>query len=584
MVEIEPLNEQTMAAAFTNMFKANVSLMQIVSHEWERVFGEVYKSIRKANQQRRYLRWTYADGMMVFDSDSGTWIKGAEDISEIIQDDDLAERANSTPLQLLQWYVGGESTTFDSNGYQHPSILHLEDFHPFIREEPNPHPNRDEIVWWLRQAARMDNASQDIRERTVILGTTSPYHPQELEKELPTIDLDNPTIKTLGAVFNQTVKKFKLSGNQYENSDRILQAALGLSVMEAELAFSSAIAETGQLTEDEIPLINSSKKQIIDRNGILEYFEPGESEKVCGLDDMEEWFRKRRSLFDANVATKLAYDAPKGALLLGIPGCGKSLTAKEVSRWWGFPLLRFDIGKAFGSLQGESERNIRSALKVAETVSPCILWIDEIEKSIQGSESSGQTDGGTSARVFGHFLTWMQEKTDPVFVLATANKVSMLPPEMLRKGRFDEIFFVDLPTKDARETIFDENIRKRAAKNPSFNIENFDIAELANLTNGFSGAEIYQIVKDATLEVIDSDGEPAGDITQQHMLKLIQSTVPLSRTMPDQIKDLRTFGRTRCRLATSSKPEDLPKEWETKKIAKLKTETKSIFLADDDDD
>jgi len=572
-----------MSAAITNLFMANVSLMQIVSHEWERVFGEVQKSIIAANQQRRYFRWTYADGMMVFDQESRKWIKG-EQIVEMFGDE-LASVATHNPLKLLQWYVGGERVPegMETHGYQHPSILHLEDFQPFLREDPNPHHERNEIIWWLRQAARMDNASEKILERTVILGNTSAYHPQELEKELPTINLDNPTIKTLNAVFNHTVKKFELSGDKYDNSDRILQAALGLSVMEAELAFSEAIAAKGQLTENEIPLINASKKQIIDRNGILEYFDPGESEKVCGLDLMEEWFHKRRILFDSDVATKLAYQAPKGALLLGVPGCGKSLTAKEVSRWWGFPLLRFDIGKAFGSLQGESERNIRSALKVAETVSPCILWIDEIEKSIQGTESSGQTDGGTSARVFAHFLTWMQEKTAPVFVLATANKVSMLPPEMLRKGRFDEIFFVDLPTKTARATIFEENILKRAEKNSSFNIENFDIPNLAQLTNGFSGAEIYQIVKDATLEVVDTDGKSTGDVEQAHMLKLISETVPLSQTMPKHIKEIRTFGRTRCRLAASESPEDLPNEWKQKKIPTLKNENPSIFLDDYDE-
>ena len=349
--------------------------------------------------------------------------------------------------------------------------------------------------------------------------------------------------------------------------------------MEAELAFKQAIASNGKLTENEIPLINAAKKQIIDRNGILEYFEPGEPEKVCGLEVMESWFRKRRSLFDPNIAEKLGYQSPKGALLLGVPGCGKSLTAKQVSKWWGFPLLRFDIGKAFGSLQGESERNIRSALKVAETVSPCILWIDEIEKSIQGSESSGQTDGGTSARVFGHFLTWMQEKTSPVFVLATANDVSMLPPEMLRKGRFDEIFFVDLPTSSARYSIFKENIIKRSKNNSSFNVENFDINELAKLTAGFSGAEIYQVVKDATLEVIDNDGSVNSDIQQHHLTNLISNTVPLSQTMRPRIREIRNFGKTRCRLAAEEESEELPKE---KEMIRLVSERKSKFLEDED--
>ena len=559
-----------MTAEFTNMFRAQVSLMQIVSNEWERVYGEIVKSKRESAQKRKYLRWTHADGLMLFDDETGLWLRG-----DAIDDEEFKEQQQSNPLQLLQWYVGGEMTS-KTTGYLYPSILHLEDFHPYLEET---HPKRNEIIWWLRQAARMHSVHQGAEERTIILGNTSPCFPQELENELPTITLGPPSLKNLRSVFNAVVRDFKLKGEDYQNSDRVIQAALGLTTMEAELAFKQAIASNGKLTENEIPLINAAKKQIIDRNGILEYFEPGEPEKVCGLEVMESWFRKRRSLFDPNIAEKLGYQSPKGALLLGVPGCGKSLTAKQVSKWWGLPLLRFDIGKAFGSLQGESERNIRSALKVAETVSPCILWIDEIEKSIQGSESSGQTDGGTSARVFGHFLTWMQEKTSPVFVLATANDVSMLPPEMLRKGRFDEIFFVDLPTSSARYSIFKENIIKRSKNNSSFNVENFDINELAKLTAGFSGAEIYQIVKDATLEVIDNDGSVNSDIQQHHLINLISNTVPLSQTMRPRIKEIRNFGKTRCRLAAEEESEELPKE---KEMIRLVSERKSKFLEDED--
>jgi len=560
-----------MTAEFTNMFRAQVSLMQIVSHEWERVYGEIVRSKRESAQKRKYLRWTHADGLMLFDEETELWLRG-----DAIDDEELKEQQQSNPLKLLQWYVGGENTTNSPTGYLCPSILHLEDFHPYLEEN---HQQRKEIIWWLRQAARMHSLRQGAEERTIILGNTSPCFPQELENELPTITLGPPSLKTLRSVFNVVVRDFKLKGGDYQNSDRIIQAALGLTTMEAELAFKQAIASNGKLTENEIPLINAAKKQIIDRNGILEYFEPGEPEKVCGLEVMESWFRKRRSLFDPNIAEKLGYQSPKGALLLGVPGCGKSLTAKQVSKWWGFPLLRFDIGKAFGSLQGESERNIRSALKVAETVSPCILWIDEIEKSIQGSESSGQTDGGTSARVFGHFLTWMQEKTSPVFVLATANDVSMLPPEMLRKGRFDEIFFVDLPTSSARYSIFKENIIKRSKNNSSFNVENFDINELAKLTAGFSGAEIYQVVKDATLEVIDNDGSVNSDIQQHHLTNLISNTVPLSQTMRPRIKEIRDFGKTRCRLAAEEESEELPKE---KEMIRLVSERKSKFLEEED--
>ena len=248
--------------------------------------------------------------------------------------------------------------------------------------------------------------------------------------------------------------RFNLPDDKIKPTKRLLEAATGLTAMEAELAFAKAAAQNGQLTETEIDIINAEKEQIIKKSGILEFFQPSESmASVGGLDQLKTWFNQRRGILRGG--SKIRTRASEGVMLLGIPGCGKSLTAKAAASLWRFPLIRFDLGKVFGGIVGESERNIREALRVAEAVSPCILWIDEIEKGLSGSQSSGQTDGGVSSRVFGTFLTWMQEKTAPVFVLATSNNIEQLPPEMLRKGRFDEIFFCDLPTEEIRKDILE---------------------------------------------------------------------------------------------------------------------------------
>lgn len=551
---------------FTTLFKAEASLFQVVSHEWERVWGEVVLSMKEAKQQRTYLRWTNADGLMMYDHAHGVMLQGDE------LPEDIRDQLHSTPLQLLQWYVGGH-TSGDPDGFYRPSVLHLEDIHPYLEMEPTKHEERDELMWWLRQAARMNAADEDIRTRTVIIGTTQEMYLQELEKELPTIQLPLPDIRTLRQVRGSVVERFSLTGEQWSDSERVVQAALGLSYMEAELAFSKAVAERNKLTDDEIDIINAEKKQIISRNGILEFYEVDELPEVCGLSGMQKWFKQRRHTFDPQ-AKKDGVDFPKGALLLGIPGCGKSLTAKATGKWWGFPLLRFDLGRVFGGIQGESEKNIRSALQIAEAVSPCILWLDEIEKGMQGSESSGQTDGGTTARVLGTFLTWMQEKTKPVFVMATANNVDQLPPEMLRKGRFDEIFFVDLPTESVRHEIFKYFIGVHDKKNPKVNSNNFNIEELAALTVGFSGAEIEQAVKDAVFAGYDEDR----DVSQSDIIQAVDSTYPLSRTRAEEITKMRKWARHRCRIAADEDAEELPKNWDKDKVPKLKSERRNMFL------
>jgi len=234
--------------------------------------------------------------------------------------------------------------------------------------------------------------------------------------------------------------------------------------------------------------------------------------------------------------------APKGILMLGVQGCGKSLSAKAVSCLWQLPLLRFDMGRMFGSLVGSSEENVRRAIAVAESVAPAILWVDEIDKAFAGSQGSGISDGGTTARVFGTFLTWLSEKAAPVFVVATANDISQLPPELLRKGRLDEIFFVDLPTREEQKEIFQIHLAKRS-RDP----QRFDVEALTACSDNFSGAEIEQAIISALYDAFYT----RQGVTTQHILESLRQTVPLAKTMDEQINRLRTWAVGRARNASA---------------------------------
>jgi SpoVK/Ycf46/Vps4 family AAA+-type ATPase len=261
---------------------------------------------------------------------------------------------------------------------------------------------------------------------------------------------------------------------------------------------------------------------------------------VGGLAVLKDWLQKRTVAFGEQ-ARDFGLPAPKGILLLGIQGCGKSLSAKAVSGLWQLPLLRFDVGLMFGSLVGSSEENVRRAIAVAESVAPAILWVDEIDKAFAGSQGSGSTDGGTTARVFGTFLTWLSEKTAPVFVVATANDISQLPAELMRKGRLDEIFFVDLPDETERAEIFRIHILMRNRKP-----ECFYLKTLAAHSQNLSGAEIKEAVISALYEAFYESKE----LTTEHILKTLHETVPLSKTMDEQISQLRQWAEGRARNAS----------------------------------
>jgi ATP-dependent 26S proteasome regulatory subunit len=378
--------------------------------------------------------------------------------------------------------------------------------------------------------------------------------PTELEKEVTVLSHPLPTREELSALLDkiiEDVKKFPQVRIELDDAGRarLLQAALGLTLAEAENVFAKIIVQDERLAADDVNEVFAEKQQIIRKNGLLEYYATQETfANVGGMSVLKDWLQKR-ALALTDQAREFGLPAPKGILLLGVQGCGKSLCAKAVSSLWQLPLLRFDMGRMFGSLVGSSEENVRKAISVAESVAPAILWVDEIDKAFAGSQGSGATDGGTTARVFGTFLTWLSEKTAPVFVVTTANDISQLPPELLRKGRLDEIFFVDLPSTEERKEIFRIHISKRGR-----DVAKFDLDALADRAKDFSGAEIEEAVISGLYDAFYTQTE----LSTEHVLEALRQTVPLSKTMDEQINRLRNWTEGRARNA--SVPRDVNRE------------------------
>jgi ATP-dependent 26S proteasome regulatory subunit len=368
--------------------------------------------------------------------------------------------------------------------------------------------------------------------------------PPELEKEITVIDVPLPTVEEIGEMLDRVIETVKDNPNvdvslTPEQREMLLKAAAGLTLMEAENVFARSLVQKRRL---DVEVVLWEKEQIIRKSGILEYYRATEAfENVGGLDLLKDWIRKRTRAF-TDEAQRFGLPAPKGVLLIGVQGCGKSLAARAIGSLWKLPVLRMDVGRIFAGLVGASEENMRRAIRTAESVAPAVLWIDELEKGFAGSQSSGFSDGGTTARVFASFLTWLQEKQSPVFVVATANDVSALPPELLRKGRFDEIFFIDLPSQKEREEIFTIHLRKRGRDPKKFNV-----TALARAAEGFSGAEIEQAIISALYDAFHQGKE----LDDETILQEIRRTVPLSRTMRENITALRMWAVDRARPASS---------------------------------
>lgn len=507
-----------------NLIKANVKLIQIISYESLRIHGMLIEASNKLDKP--LYNWNRVEGLKKWNPDKKRFEGSNSDLD--------------TPDSVLDFFMGQEDI-----------ILLLEDFHPDLTED------KPRIIKTLRNLAL-----RYTKEKTLVFSQPFRQLPKELEKEVHILELPYPDSKDIEAIHKKVCIEYNINSNTEPDND-LIEAALGLTIMEAEKAFALAYIESGSLSSTEVPLVIREKENVIKKSGYLEYYHPKETmTDVGGLSNLKDWLVKRGRGFDKG-AKEFGLTYPRGILLLGIPGTGKSLTAKAIGNEWHFPLLRLDMGKIFGGIVGESERNIREALNIAEAIAPSILWIDEIEKGMSGFSSSGSTDGGTTARVLGTFLTWMQEKEKPVFVVATANDISQLPPELLRKGRVDEIFFVDLPTEAEREEIIKIHLKKKN-RNP----EKFDSKKLSKISKGFSGAELEEVVKEALFQAYDKERE----IQDSDIEEAIAKTFPLSRTMQETIEKMRKWAKSRAVSASKEEPESFEKE-QDKELPKLKQET-----------
>jgi len=423
-----------------------------------------------------------------------------------------------------------------------PSLVVLKDFHPFLQDPT--------VVRALRELA---HALKSTFTTVILLSPTLVITP-EIEKEVSVLDVPLPGYRDLFQLLKEIVGVVR-QGNRAkveltkDDADQLIKAAQGLTLSEAENAFAKAIAHDGKLSKDDVKLVLEEKRQVIRKSGLLEYYPTDEKlANVGGLDALKTWLVRRGAAF-SEAARRFGLPEPKGLLLLGVQGCGKSLTAKAIAAQWTLPLLRLDMGRIFSGLVGSSEENLRRAIRVAESVAPVVLWIDEIEKGLAGVHSSGNSDGGVTARVMGTLLTWLQEKTAPVFVVATANRIEQLPPELLRKGRFDEIFFIDLPALAERRDIFRIHVAKRG-RDPA----GYDLEALAARAEGFSGAEIEQGVVSALYDAF-AEGK---DLEPGHLERAVMDSLPLSVTMREDIERLRDWARTRTRAASVTPPEPVP--------------------------
>jgi len=419
-------------------------------------------------------------------------------------------------------------------GLQEPALVVLKDLHAWLDDR--------RLVRALRELGQSLKSSYT----TAIVLAPVLQLPVELEKEIAVLDVPLPTFAELADLLRDIVGVLRKAGRvavdlKREEGEQLIKAALGLTLQEAENAFAKAIADDDRLDASDIQRVMDEKRQVIRKSGLLEYYPVDHAlAAVGGLQNLKDWLHRRARAFTAE-AHAFGLPEPRGLLLLGVQGCGKSLTAKAIASQWALPLLRLDMGRVFSGLVGSSEENLRRAIRVAESAAPAVLWLDEIDKALSGSASSNVSDGGTTARVLGTFLTWLQEKTAPVFVVATANRVEGLPPELLRKGRFDEIFFIDLPDAAERQEILRIHLSRRG-RAP----EAFDLAGLAARAEQFSGAELEQ----AVVEGLHAAFDVRAQLADAHLARAISETVPLAVTLREEISRIRDWARDRTRPAS----------------------------------
>jgi adenylate kinase family enzyme len=503
----------TTAEELDILIRARYPIIYLVSWEEERV--EQCLAEIAERRKKKFQLWTLTQGLVKYGSEPQR--KGGSG-------------STTDPLAALDAVLDQIE----------PTIFLFKDFHPFMEE------NRANLA----VVRRLRDVAVRLRDtyKTIVVVSSVLRMAPELSKDVTVVELGLPTLSDFNRLLDRIIEDVKDKpgveiGLDTESRGRLLRAAQGLTLKEAENVFAKTLVMGGRLDGDDVNVVFSEKQQIIRKSGLLEYYDAQEDiSQVAGLDQLKTWLGKRGLAF-GDRARAFGLPPPRGVLLLGMQGCGKSLCAKAVASMWRLPLLRFDVGRMFGSLVGSSEENVRRAIQTAESVAPAVLWIDEIDKAFAGVVGSAGSDGGTASRVFGTLLTWLAEKTSSVFVVATANDVSALPPELLRKGRLDEIFYLDLPNDTERREVFRIHLAKRG-RDP----QTFDLALLARLSNTFSGAEIEESIISSLFDAFSAGTE----LDTATIAASIAATVPLSKTMSEELTRLRTWAQGRARPASDA--------------------------------
>ena len=484
----------------TLLLKARYPIIYINTIEEDRVEYIIRKYI-KTSLNRSIYSWDFIDGYTNNPNNEG-----------------FAKRNPVQALELVERLTA-----------QTPALFLLKDFNRFLTD--------------VSISRKLKNTSRilKLQPKTIIIIGSELNIPKELSDLITILQFQLPVESEINYELKRLIESLNIEIDQ-QILESLTRACQGLSLERIRRVLSKIIATYKTIDENSIKLLLNEKKQIIKQTEILEYWSVDETiSKVGGVDNLKNWLKKRQTSFGVQ-AYNYGLPTPRGLLLVGIQGTGKSLTAKVISNEWQLPLLKLDIGKLFGGIVGESESRLRQMIEVAETISPCILWIDEIDKAFSNNNNTG--DSGTSNRVLATFISWLSEKTKPVFVVATANNVDILPLEIIRKGRFDEIFFLDLPQKQEREQIFRIHIQEFRPNR----WELFDYSKLAQLSEAFSGAEIRQSIIEAMYHAFYEERE----FTTEDICLALTQLIPLSQLETNQTLRLKNWAVSgRIRLASS---------------------------------
>jgi ATP-dependent 26S proteasome regulatory subunit len=514
---VQPAPHQSLIQQLDLMIRARYPLLYIVAVEEEPVEDVLLHVASQMQPQRKVLLWDIVRGWADTGSDKGSVMGALNRVAKVASED--------------------------------ATLFVLRDLHPVLK-----YPNSDKSAPVVREIKNLVRELKRSRKTLVLLSHTLEL-PPELIEETTVIDFPLPNAQEIDYLISQLVvpEKLNITGLAKE---QLVKACQGLSRARIQRVLAKALAAKQQVNEADIAGVLEEKKQTIRQTGILEFFTTQESLKsVGGLENLKQWVRMRQDVFTEE-ARRYGVPNPKGVLLVGIQGTGKSLSAKTIANEWRLPLLRLDTGRLFGGIVGESENRVRQMIQLAEAIAPCVLWIDEIDKAFGNISSGMDGDSGTSRRVFGSLITWMQEKTSPVFIVATANNVKILPAELLRKGRFDEIFFLNLPTEAERQDIFRVHLQKLR---PS-RLREFDLALLARQTKHFSGAEIEQVIIDGMHRAFGRGRSgQRHDFTTEDIIMAIEETVPLAAIARDQIEALK-YWAAEAGARTASKDVQLVEE------------------------